>query len=49
MSEGQSYQAEVETMSEELRRDKGLMEALQEQAQSLQVELAEAEKKWGEE
>ena len=48
MVEGQSYQTQVETLSDELKGDKGSVETLQKQAQSLQVELAHTEKAWGE-
>lgn len=48
MGEGQSHQAEVESVSEELKKQQTTLSSQQEQVVKLKIELAKEEKKWGE-
>ncbi|XP_030855026.1 E3 ubiquitin-protein ligase BRE1 [Strongylocentrotus purpuratus] len=46
MGEGQSHQAEVEAVSEELKKQQTTLNGQQEQVVKLKIELAKEEKKW---
>lgn len=46
MGEGQSHQAEVEKVSDELRQQKVMVEDLQQKVEKLKAELEDAEKNW---